>query len=247
MESQTTNKTALTGKRVILLGASSGLGLATAIAAASEGAKVVIVSGNQQRINEALTRLPAGSEGYAVDLSDEQNIRAFFEKAGNFDHLVYTAGENIALNKLSDLDIEVAHSFFNLRYWGALAAVKYGAPYINKGGSINLTGGIASPRPNSGWALAASICGAMEAFTRAMAVELAPIRVNQVSPGVIRTNLWNSMSDEDRNNLYTSVENTLLLKRVGEAEDIAQAFLYMMKQQFATGQVLTVDGGAVLI
>ncbi|MCF6404699.1 SDR family oxidoreductase [Chitinophaga filiformis] len=247
MESQQTNKTALTGKKVIVLGGSSGLGLATAIAAAAEGAKVVIVSGNQQRINEALTRLPAGSEGYAIDLSEEGNIKTLFEQAGNFDHLVYTAGENIVLNNISDTNLEQAHAFFNLRYWGALAAVKYGAPHINKGGSINLVGGIASPRPNAGWGIAASICGAMEGFTRAMAVELAPIRVNQVSPGVIRTNLWNSMSAEDRNNLYTSVGDALPLKRIGEAEDIAQAFVYMMKQQFATGQILTVDGGAVLI
>ncbi|PWV49048.1 SDR family oxidoreductase [Chitinophaga sp. S165] len=246
MENQM-NKTALTGKRVIVLGASSGLGLATAIAAAAEGAKVVIVSGNQQRINEALTRLPAGSEGYAVDLSNEQNIKNFFEQAGYFDHLVYTAGENLTLNKISDLVLADAHSFFNLRYWGVLAAIKYGAPYIREGGSINLTGGIASPRPNTGWGIAASICGAMEGFTRAMAVELAPIRVNQVSPGVIRTNLWNSMSAEDRENLYTSVGEALLLKRVGEAEDIAQTFIYMMKQQFATGQVITVDGGALLV
>lgn len=247
MESQQTNKTTLTGKRVVLLGGSSGLGLATAIAAAAEGAKVVIVSGSQQRINEALTKLPAGSEGYAVDLSNEENIKSFFEHAGTFDHLVYTAGENIVLTKLDDLNLKDAHSFFTLRYWGALAAVKYGAPYINKGGSINLVGGIASPRPNAGWGIAASICAAMEGFTRAMAVELAPIRVNQVSPGVIKTNLWNSMSTQDRENLYTSVGNALLLKRVGEAEDIAQTFLYMMKQQFATGQILTVDGGAVLI
>lgn len=247
MESQQTNKTALTGKRVIVLGGSSGLGLATAIAAAAEGAKVVIVSGNQQRINEALTRLPAGSEGYAIDLALEENIQSFFEKAGNFDHLVYTAGENIVLNNISDTNLGQAHAFFNLRYWGALAAVKYSAPHINKGGSINLVGGIASPRPQAGWGIAASICGAMEGFTRAMAVELAPIRVNQVSPGVIRTNLWNSMSAEDRNNLYTSVGAALPVKRIGEAEDIAQAFVYMMKQQFATGQILTVDGGAVLI
>lgn len=247
MESQQTNKTALTGKRVIVLGGSSGLGLATAIAAAAEGAKVVIVSGNQQRINEALTRLPADSQGYAIDLALERNIQSFFEKAGNFDHLVYTAGENIVLNNISDTNLEQAHAFFNLRYWGALAAVKYSAPHINKGGSINLVGGIASPRPQAGWGIAASICGAMEGFTRAMAVELAPIRVNQVSPGVIRTNLWNSMSAEDRNNLYTSVGEALPVKRIGEAEDIAQAFVYMMKQQFATGQILTVDGGAVLI
>jgi NAD(P)-dependent dehydrogenase (short-subunit alcohol dehydrogenase family) len=240
-------KSTLAEKRVIILGGSSGLGLATAHAAADEGAKVVIVSGNQQRIDSALKELPEGTEGYAVDLAHEQNIKAFFDTIGNFDHLVYTAGENLVLNNISETNIEDAHNFFTLRFWGAFAAVKYGAPHINKGGSINLTGGIASPRPGAGWALAASICAAVEGFTRAMAVELAPIRVNQVSPGVIKTNLWNSMSETDRENLYTNVGNSLPLKRVGEAEDIAQAFIYMMKQQFGTGQVITVDGGAVLV
>ena len=83
--------------------------------------------------------------------------------------------------------------------------------------------------------------------TRAMAVELAPIRVNQVAPGVTRTNLWNSMSETDREQLYTNVGNALPVKRIGEADDIAQTFIYMMKQHFATGQVITVDGGAVLV
>jgi NAD(P)-dependent dehydrogenase (short-subunit alcohol dehydrogenase family) len=246
MENKTNNAT-LKGQRVIILGGSSGLGLATAIAAAEEGAEVVIVSGNQQRINDALAKLPQGTEGHAVDLSNEQLIKGFFQTAGSFDHLVYTAGENLVLKDIAGTNIEDARKFFNLRYWGAFAAVKYAAPHIRKGGSINLTGGIASPRPNAGWAVAASICGAMEGFTRAMAVELAPIRVNQVSPGVIRTNLWNSMSAEDREHLYTSVGNALPVKRVGEAEDIAQTFLYMMKQHFATGQIFTIDGGAVLV
>jgi NAD(P)-dependent dehydrogenase (short-subunit alcohol dehydrogenase family) len=87
----------------------------------------------------------------------------------------------------------------------------------------------------------------MEGFTRAMAIELAPIRVNLVAPGVVRTNLWNSLSATDREQLYTSVGNSLPLKRIGEAEDIALSFIYLMKQQFATGQVLVVDGGAVLV
>jgi NAD(P)-dependent dehydrogenase (short-subunit alcohol dehydrogenase family) len=237
----------LTGKKVIILGGSSGIGLATAQAAASEGAHVVIVSGNQQRINDALKTLPEGTEGYAVDLSHEQNIKDFFNKTGNFDHLVYTAGENLTFANLNELVIEDARKFWNLRYWGALAAVKYSAQYINEGGSINLTGGIAGARPGAGWGVAASICSAMEGFTRAMAVEMAPIRVNQVSPGVIRTNLWNSMSETDREGLFTNVGNALPVKRIGEADDIAQTFIYMMKQHFATGQVITVDGGAVLV
>src|SRR5882762_5727849 len=221
---------ALSGKKVILLGGSSGLGLATAKAAAAEGAKVIIVSGNQQRIEQALKELPKGSEGYAVDLSKEDNIKTFFGKTGSFDHLVYTAGENLNLTNISETEIDKARDFFTLRYWGAFAAVKYGAPHINQGGSINLTSGIASTRPGKGWALASSICGAMEGFVRALAVELAPLRVNSVVPGVVKTNLWNSMTEADRESLYKNVGDALPVKRVGEAEDIARAFLYLMTQ-----------------
>lgn len=247
MEIQRNISQPLKDKKVIILGGSSGLGLATAKAAAAEGATVIIVSGNQQRIDLALQELPDNSSGIAVDLLQEENIKTFFETAGSFDHLVFTAGENLILHNISDTDIEAARNFFNLRYWGAFAAVKYGAPHINPGGSISLTSGIASARPGAGWAIAASICGAMEGFVRAMAVELAPIRVNSVMPGVIKTNLWNSMSDNDRNNLYKTVGDSLPVKRVGEAEDIALAFLYLMKQQFGTGQNMIIDGGAVLV
>lgn len=241
------NNSKLQGKRVILLGASSGIGLATAKAAAAEGANVVIVSSNQQRINNALKELPQGSEGYAVDLSEESNIKTFFKGIGQFDHLVYTAGENLSLIYLNDLEMKKAHSFFNIRYWGAIAALKYGAPHINKGGSISLMSGTANNRPGAGWLLGASICGAMDGLTRAMAVELAPIRVNAVSAGVIKTNLWNSIPETDRESMYQSLSDALLLKRVGEAEDVALAFTYLMKQPHGTGQILTVDGGTLLV
>lgn len=235
------------GKRVIVLGGSSGIGLATAQAAGKAGAQVVIVSGNRQRINEALQTLPAGSEGYAVDLGSEANIRAFFSSAGQFDHLVYTAGENISLSMLKDTDVEAARRYFNIRYWGAFSTIKYAAEHISAGGSINLTGGIASARPGAGWSLGASICAAMEGLTRAMAVELAPIRVNLVAPGVVKTNLWNSMTTAEREQLYDTVGRALPVKRVGNAEDIARSFLYLMQQDYCTGQVLTVDGGNILV
>jgi NAD(P)-dependent dehydrogenase (short-subunit alcohol dehydrogenase family) len=151
------------------------------------------------------------------------------------------------LININEMDISNAKEFFTLRFWSVLAAIKYGADKIRKGGSIGLTSGIASQRPGAGWSLGASICGAMEAFGRAMAVELAPIRVNVVMPGVIKTNLWNSMSEADRNNLYNGVGNSLLVKRVGEAEEIAQTFIFLMQQQFATGQTFIIDGGTVLV
>jgi NAD(P)-dependent dehydrogenase (short-subunit alcohol dehydrogenase family) len=246
MENQS-KRNQLTGKRVIILGGSSGLGFATAKAAAAEGANVVIVSSNQARIDAALEELPQGSKGYAVDLSKEQSIKAFFNQAGSFDHLVYTAGENISMSMADDTDIEKGKDFFTIRFWGAFAAIKYGKGHINEGGSINLMSGNFGQRPSKGYSLGATICGAMDAFTRAMAVELAPIRVNNIAAGVIKTNLWNNLSEADREGFYKYLESTLLLKRVGEAEDIAQAFVYLMKQPYTTGQSLVTDGGAVLV
>ncbi|MDN3584693.1 SDR family oxidoreductase [Mucilaginibacter flavus] len=247
MENQTKAPYSLNGKKVVLLGGSSGIGLATAKASAAEGAQVIIVSGNQQRIDKALTELPQGSRGYAVNLTSEQSIKDFFEMLGNIDHLVYTAGENLTLNLIAQTDIERARGFFNVRYWGAFTAVKYASPHIQPGGSINLISGTANARPGAGWSIASSICGAMEGLVRALAVELAPIRVNSVVPGVIQTGLWDSMPQSDREGLFKAMEDTLLLKRVGQAEDVALAYVYLMKQQFGTGQNITVDGGTVLV
>jgi NAD(P)-dependent dehydrogenase (short-subunit alcohol dehydrogenase family) len=246
MENQN-KRNQLAGKSVIILGGSSGIGFATAKAAAAEGANIIIVSSNQGRINSALEELPQGSKGFAVDLSNEQNIRNFFNQAGSFDHLVYTAGENISMNIVDNTDLEKGRDFFTIRFWGAFAAIKYGKDHINECGSINLMSGNFGQRPSKGYSLGATICGAMDAFTRAMAVELAPIRVNNIAAGVTKTNLWNNMSKADREGFYNYLESSLLLKRVGEAEDIAQAFVYLMKQPYSTGQSLVIDGGAVLV
>ncbi len=151
------NEFTLEGKTVIILGGSSGLGLATAEAAANDGAKVIIVSGNQNRISEALKSLPENCSGISVDLSKEENIKNFFDAITAFDHLVYTAGENLTLHNIDETDIEEARTFFNLRYWGAFAAVKYASKKIKAGGSINLTGRTAAQRPGTGWGIAASI------------------------------------------------------------------------------------------
>jgi NAD(P)-dependent dehydrogenase (short-subunit alcohol dehydrogenase family) len=237
----------LKGKRIVLLGGSSGIGLATAQAAAREGAKVAVVSSRKDRIDAALATLPAGSEGHAADLTDETAVRILFERVGAFDHLVYTAGETLQLGPLAATDIGAAKQFFAVRYWGAYSAAKYGSGRIRDGGSIVFTSGIAGLRPRAGWSLGASICAGMEGLTRALAVELAPIRVNIVSPGVVRTALWGNMKEADRDALYQQTADGLPVKHVGDAEEIAQAYLYLMRQSYATGQVVVVDGGAVLV
>jgi NAD(P)-dependent dehydrogenase (short-subunit alcohol dehydrogenase family) len=161
--------------------------------------------------------------------------------------LVFTAGDTLQLNELVATDLTKARHAFELRYWAALAAVKYASPHIRKDGSIVLTTGVAGRRPHKGWTVVASICGTIEALTRALAVELAPIRVNAVCPGVVRTNLWQSMNADAREQLYESVGNSLPVGRVGEPYDIAQAYLFLMQEGFSTGQTVVVDGGTVLI
>jgi NAD(P)-dependent dehydrogenase (short-subunit alcohol dehydrogenase family) len=207
----------------------------------------VIASSNPERVRRAAEELGENTQGHALDLSDESAVETFFTKLGAFDHLVFTAGDSLQLRDLADTDLQESRRAFELRYWAALAAVKYGSRNIQKGGSIVLTTGIAGQRPHKGWVVAASVCGTIEALTRALALELAPIRVNAVSPGVVRTNLWQSMTAEEREHLYESVGNSLPMGRVGEADDIAQGYLFLMQEQFSTGQILVIDGGAVLV
>jgi NAD(P)-dependent dehydrogenase (short-subunit alcohol dehydrogenase family) len=233
-------------QRVVVLGGTSGIGLATAKAAAGLGAQVTVVSGRQASVDRALADLPPGTSGRAADLTDTEQVRRLFDDLGSIDHLVFTAGEPLALMSLDTLDLDKAREFFTLRYFGALWAVHAAIPHLRPGGSITLTTGIASQRPGPGWAVAASICGAVESLTRALAVELAPIRVNAVSPGIVRSPLWASMTQSSREQLYRETAAAIPAGRVGEVDDIAQAYLFCLTQPFATGSILTVDGGSVL-
>jgi NAD(P)-dependent dehydrogenase (short-subunit alcohol dehydrogenase family) len=246
-DQDTKPESGLRNKRIVVLGGSSGIGLAVAQQAVELSAEVVIVSSDAQKIQRAVTTLGGNAEGRTLDLTDELAIEAFFRKLGGLDHLVYTAGDSLQLGELATTDLKKARHAFELRYWSALAAVKYAAAQIRAGGSIVLTSGIAGQRPRKGWVLSASVCGANEALTRALAVELAPIRVNAVSPGVVRTNLWQNMSEQDRESMYARAGKTLLLGRVGEASDIARVYLYLMQEGFSTGQIVVVDGGTLLV
>ena len=244
---QIENHKELSEKRIVVLGGSSGIGLAVVQQVVARGARAIIASSNAERVKQAVATLDGKAEGHTLDLSNERDIQNFFRKIGDFDHLVFTAGDTLQLNELVATDLTKARHAFELRYWAALAAVKYASPHLRKDGSIVLTTGVAGRRPHKGWTVAASVCGTIEALTRALAVELAPIRVNAVSPGVVRTNLWQSMSVDEREHLYESVGKALPVGRVGEAYDIAQAYLFLIQERFGTGQTVVVDGGTVLV
>ncbi|MER7274284.1 SDR family oxidoreductase [Dactylosporangium sp. NPDC000244] len=237
---------ALGGRRVAILGGTSGIGLATAQAAAALGAEVIVVGSRPARVAKALAELPATATGHTADLTDEAALIATVTALGPIDHLAYTAGEPLVLTPLPDLDTATAAGFFRLRYFGALAAVRAATPHLRDGGSITLITGTAADRPTPGWTVGASLCGAMDALTRALAVELAPrIRVNAVKPGVIRTPLWSALPDDAREALFRDNAASVPLARVGEVGDVARAFIYCMTQPFATGAIIPVDGGAL--
>jgi NAD(P)-dependent dehydrogenase (short-subunit alcohol dehydrogenase family) len=239
--------TDLRGQRVVVLGGTSGIGLATAAAAAVAGARLTVVSRRRASVERALAELPPGADGHEVDLTDAASVQTFFGDLGDIDHLVYTAGESLLVSTLDALDLGAARRFFDLRYFGALTSAQASAPHLRPGGSITLTTGGALSRPQPGWSVAVSVLGAVDALTRALAVELAPVRVNAVCPGVVRSPLWDSMSDNEREEFYRTVGSGLLTGRVGEVSDIARGYLSFMTQPYATGSVLTLDGGSALI
>jgi NAD(P)-dependent dehydrogenase (short-subunit alcohol dehydrogenase family) len=237
-------KMSLEGKRIVILGGTSGIGLAVARLASDDGALVVVASSHQGKVDHAKTLLSASTEGRTVDLTSEQSIKSFFEVVGEFDHLVYTAGEPLLSEPFETFPLEAAHKFFGIRFWGAFLAARFGAPHIRKGGSIVFSSGMASRRSRKGWSIISSVCGATESLTRSLAVELAPIRVNVVCPGLVRTELWDVMPEAARAAMYQRAQQNLLVGRPGEADDLAEAYLYLMKTGFSTGQIIVVDGGA---
>jgi NAD(P)-dependent dehydrogenase (short-subunit alcohol dehydrogenase family) len=234
-------------QRIVILGGTSGIGLATAERAAADGATVIVASSRADRVDAALERLPASAEGYVINVRHEEEIRDLFNRLGRFDHLAFTAGETLQIDAIRDTDLDAARRALDVRLWGAYAAVKHAVAHIRPGGSIVLSSGIAGTRPEPNWTIAASVCGALDALTRALAVELAPIRVNAVAPGVVRSDLWREMSEEDRSAMYDSLSEALPVGRVGEVADIADAFLYLMRNGYSSGTIVTVDGGSVLV
>lgn len=241
---------ALTGQRVVIIGGSSGIGFAVAQAARDEGAKVVIGSSNPDHVDAAVAKLGKDATGWAVDVRDEASVAEFFARIDAFDHLVYTAGDWGAARgggPVAELDLTSANSTFTVRFWGALAAIKHAQGRISSNGSITITDGVIAHRPRKGAVLSTAMAGAIEHLTRALAVDLAPLRINAVCPGYVLTEVWNSIPAERREAQLKSMTARQPLPRAGDPGEVAEAYLYLMKAGFSTGQVLIVDGGMSLI
>lgn len=243
-------KAKLLGQRVVVVGGSSGIGCAVAAAAIDAGAEVVIGSSDPLKVQAAVAALGRGASGAAIDVRDEASVASFFEAAGPFDHLAYTAGDwgsFRAPRPIAQLDLGSAGEVFAVRFWGALTAIKHALGRLAQTGSITLTNGVVAHRPRKGAALSTAMAGAIEHLARALAVDLAPIRVNAVCPGLILTEVWNSVPEDQRAEQLRKMTAQQPLPRAGDPDEVAQAYLYLMCGGFSTGQVLVVDGGRTLV
>jgi len=237
---------ALKDRQILVIGGSSGIGFAVAKAALEQGAKVTIASSSETKVKNAVRRLGGGG-GIALDVANEDAVRAHFQTCGPLDHIVFTAADwqQVDLSNFAELDLKAAASHFDVRFWGALAVAKHGAQRVNPGGSVTLTNGMAAHRPQKGMAISTAMAGAVEHLVKGLAVELAPIRVNGVCPGAIVTEAWDDVPPEFRKVQEARLAGQLL-PRAGTPEECAEAYLYLMRGSYTTGQVLRVEGGWTL-
>jgi len=236
----------LHNQRIVIIGGSSGIGLATAQGAIAEGAQVVIAGRSSSKLEQAKAVLGDGHvETYTVDNQDEGQLHSLFEQIGPFDHL-FTPGASYVRGPIT-ASSEVAHSCFNAKFWPQYNAVKHAIPRLHRNGSIVLMSGAFGQRPLADGASYAACNGAIESLGKALAVELAPIRVNVISPGTIRTAFnWEGTPQSVRDASYDAYAQMNLLGRVGYAEEAAHTVIYLMSNGYTTGSTLFPDGGYIL-
>ncbi|HAS6241166.1 SDR family oxidoreductase [Vibrio vulnificus] len=192
------------------------------------------------------TIVHVASRQTGLDISDEKSVYHYFETIGAFDHLIVTAGSYAPAGKVVDVEITQAKYAFDTKFWGAVLAAKHGARYLKQGGSITLTSGMLSRKVVANTYVKAAINAAIEATTKVLAKELAPIRVNAISPGLTKTEAYKGMNADDRDAMYQRTQSHLPVGKVGEASDIAMAYLFAIQSSYMTGTVIDVDGGALL-
>jgi NAD(P)-dependent dehydrogenase (short-subunit alcohol dehydrogenase family) len=238
---------------IVVIGGSSGIGLAVARRSLDDGATVVIAGRSQQRLDAARADLartgpPAGRlSAHPVDIGDPAQVTRLFERIGTLSHLVVTAAD-LPYGPVVSLSEDSILRAVRSKILGPLFAAQQAAPRITKPGSITFTSGIAASRPAPGGALAATVNGALESMVLALALELAPIRVNAVSPGWVDTPVWDRLATPDvKNARMADLAARLPARRLGRPEDIANAVAFLIADTFVTGTVLHAEGAQVLV
>ncbi|TGN95113.1 SDR family oxidoreductase [Burkholderia sp. USMB20] len=232
----------LHGKKVLVVGGSSGIGAAAATAFARLGAVVTIASRNPDRVGaDAAPGAQVRTE--ALDITDTAAVDAFCARAGQFDHVVISAAKT-ATGPVRALPLADAQAAMDSKFWGAYRVAR--SIDIAPGGSLTFVSGYLSVRPNASSVLQGAINAALEALARGLALELSPVRVNTVSPGLIATPLWDKLAPDARDAMYAGAAQRLPARRVGRPEDVANAIVYLAATPYATGSTVLVDGGGAI-
>ena len=254
----------LSGTRVLILGGTSGIGFGVAEAALEHGASVILSSSTQTKLSNAIERLKTGYpdraaqvSGHTCDLSQpqsiESNLSALFEAATasattRIDHIVFTAGDSVGITPVSEMTVEKIQKAGTVRFLGPLMIAKLAPKYLSSGpaSSITLTSGTIGAKPMPNWTLQAAYGTGIEGMTRGLALDLKPVRVNVVSPGAVLTEAFDHISENVREGFVQQMKAATTTGEMGRPEDVAEAYLYAMKDRFVTGAVISTDGGRLL-
>ncbi len=231
------------GQNIVIIGGSSGIGFATAAQAKEAGANLFLMSRNSQRLREAAAAI-GGAAQIVADISTPQP--AMFAGIDRIDHLLITAG-TVRLQPLKESSEMDLTEVMSERLIGPLLAVKAALPLLHEGSSITLTSAPLASRPLGTGAIMAAAVAAVESTVRALAIELSPIRVNAVAPGMVDTPLLDGLMGDAKRQVLEQTASTLPTRNIGRPEDIAQAILFLMANRFVTGEVLHIDGGSRLV
>lgn len=234
------NPAPLSGQTVAVFGGSSGIGLATAEAARALGARVTIASRTKARLRTAAARI-GEAETAPLDVRDAEAVRRFFDQRDPFSHVVVSAAE-LAVGPLRQRSLADERSAMDSKFWGAVNVAH--AARIHPDGSLTLVSGMIGTRPTGAATMLSAINAAIDALAKALATEMAPVRVNCVSPGRIETPWWDFLPAAERQALFDRTASGLPLKRIGRPEEIAGQIVHLMRNGFMTGAVVLVDGGS---
>ncbi len=219
------------------------MGLAIAKLAAARGAQVIVGSRSAEKVQKAASEI--GVEGRAIDTTSEDSVKAFFAAVGMLDHLVIS-GSSTKTGTLAELPLADAEYTFRSKFFGPYLCAKHAQ--LAPSGSITLFSGILSRRPGHNDSILGPVNAAVEALGRALARDLAPIRVNTISPGMTQgTSAYLGMPEAAREGMYAAIASNLPVGKVGTPEDLAEAAIALMTNPFITGVTLDVDGGGVLV
>ncbi|MEV6254602.1 SDR family oxidoreductase [Nocardia sp. NPDC051929] len=234
------------GNRVVIVGGTSGIGLAAARRLADHGHEVIVAGRDKGRLEAALADLGENVTGRTVDARDEAELTRFFAEIGPIDHVVVTVTGPSGTTPFRELELEHLRRHVEGKLLPHTAAMQAALPHLNEGGSITLVSAASAGGSMPATAALAAVNAGVEAMVPVLAVELAPLRVNAVSPGVIDTEWWSFLPDGARTEVFDQIAATTPVGRVGTADDVAHAIEFLVDNAFTTGIVVRVDGGARL-